>query len=76
MDSRAATAYGEPAILDYLDFMQQRPDWEEKMADRGVDALMIGNRSKFVENYAQGHLQGRWKLVFAGKNASVYIARP
>lgn len=76
MDSRAGTAYSEQAMLDYLDFLFQQPDWEKKMAAYGIDAIMVSNTSKFSIGYRGGLQHDRWKLVFAGRNANVYIARP
>ena len=75
MDSRAATAYGEEAMQDYLEFLWQKDGWEEKMAKYGIDAMMIGNRSLFTKAYENGQYHDHWKLVFAGKRANIYLAR-
>lgn len=76
MDSRSATAYDDQGMHDYLSFFLLRPHWEERLAARGVDALMVSNLSRFALAYADGQYQAHWKLVFAGKIANVYIARP
>jgi len=76
IDSRAGTAYPEQIILDYLDFLWQRPGWQDKMTAYGVNAILIGNQSNFAQSYGQGRNQDAWQLVFAGKRANVYIARP
>ena len=71
MDSRAGTVYSESAINDYLDFMWQRDGWEEKLARYGINAIMISKNSRFATGPTP-----HWQLVFAGKRANVYIARP
>lgn len=73
MDSRAATAYGEEAMEDYLEFLWQKDGWEERLVKRGVNALMIGNTTLFAKAYDQGLHHDRWKLVFTGTRANIYL---
>ena len=75
MDSRAGTVYSRDAMADYLEFMWQHDDWEQRLSHYGVNALMIGNQSLFAKSYANGQHQDRWQLVFAGKRANVYIGK-
>jgi len=76
MDSRAGTAYSEQSIADYADFLTLHPGWEDKINAYGVNAILLGNNQDFARAYAQGFYQDEWKLVFAGKAASVYISAP
>jgi len=76
MDSRAGTAYSEQAMLDYLDFIWLHEGWEQKMADYGVTGIIVQQGTPFTKAYENGLYRDRWQLVFAGKMASVYIARP
>lgn len=76
MDSRAATVYSEDTMADYIRFMYQQPGWSEGLARHGVNALMIANTQRFAQAYENGDFSDRWQLVFAGKVANVYIARP
>ena len=80
MDSRAGTVYTETQIQDYMDFMWDRNDWQPRINKYGVDAMMIDKTSLFAKAYENekdvGQHHTHWKLVFAGKRANVYIARP
>ena len=76
MDSRAGTVYSEEAILDYINFMYQTPGWQEGLHKYGVNALLISKKLRFSQAYENGEFHDSWQLVFAGKVANVYIARP
>ena len=80
MDSRAGTVYSDAAMKDYLEFLWQNDGWEARMRKYRINAIMIGKSSVFAktyENATSGNpLQKHWQLVFAGKRANVYIARP
>jgi hypothetical protein len=76
MDSRAGTVYSEDAIGDYLEFMWQNEGWEARLAKYNINAIMISNKSLFAQSFEKGQYQDHWQLVFAGKRANVYIARP
>lgn len=76
MDSRAGTVYPEQVIQDYLTFLFLKPGWQEVLKGYGVNGILMYNSTNFSQTYAQGQFHDQWKLVFAGKAASVYIARP
>lgn len=76
MDSRAGTVYSEEAILDYINFMYLAPGWEEALRKYGINALLVAKNLRFSKAYENGEFHGQWQLVFAGKVANVYIARP
>lgn len=76
MDSRAGTVYSEEAIKDYLEFMWLKPDWQERLAKYGINGIIMYKSSAFSQAYENGQFHDGWQLVFAGKAANVYIARP
>lgn len=76
MDSRAATVYPEQAIEDYLTFLFLKPGWQGMLKGRGINGILMYNSTNFSQTFASGQFHDKWKLVFAGKAASVYIARP
>jgi len=76
MDSRAGTVYSEQAMQDYLDFMWQNDGWEERLKTYGINAIMISNKGLFAKAFEKNQYHDHWQLVFAGKRANVYIARP
>jgi hypothetical protein len=76
MDSRAATVYGDKAMQDYIEFMWLRKGWQERLAPYNFNGLLISRSSAFAKAYENGQYRRDWKLVFAGKRANVYIARP
>jgi len=76
MDSRAATVYGEKAMQDYIEFIWQRDGWQERLAPYHINGLLISKATVFAKSYEFGQYRQDWQLVFAGKRANVYIARP
>lgn len=76
MDSRAGTVYSEEVMNDYINFLYQKPGWEEAFLKRGVNGLIISGNLRFAQAYENGEFHKRWKLVFTGIGAKVYIARP
>lgn len=73
MDSRAATAYSEQAMQDYLDFMWLKPDWQPKILHYGVDGMIVSNTSRFAQAYTNGQYHDDWTLTFTGQNANIYL---
>jgi len=76
MDSRAVTAYSDDAMKDFLEFLRLSKGWESIMTKYKLNGIIVPNSSGFATSYDQGLFHDHWKLVFAGKRASVYIARP
>jgi hypothetical protein len=76
MDSRAGTVYSEEAIQDYLHFMWLKPDWQERLAKYKINGILMYKTSSFSQAYENGQFRDKWQLVFAGRAANVYIARP
>ena len=76
MDSRAGTVYPEQVIQDYLTFLFLKPDWEKVLASYEVNGIIMYKTTNFSQSYESGQFHDHWQLVFAGKAANVYIARP
>lgn len=76
MDSRAGTVYPEQAIQDYLQFLFLKPGWQDMLKGRGINGIIMYKTTNFSQTYDEGKFHDAWQLVFAGKAANVYIARP
>lgn len=76
MDSRAGTVYPEQVIRDYLTFLFLKPGWQEAIRGYGVNGIIMYRDTHFSQSYENGQFHDSWQLVFAGKSANVYIARP
>lgn len=76
MDSRSNTAYSSKEMQNYLAFWLLQPGWEEKIKSYGINGIIIRSNSLFSQAYENGQYHDRWKLVFAGTAASVYISVP
>lgn len=75
MDSRASTAYDPSAVEEFMGFLKLDDGWEERLRARHLNGLLIGQNTNFAEAYDKGRYHDRWKLVFAGKRANVYVLR-
>ncbi len=76
MDSRAGTVYPEQVIKDYLTFLFLKPGWQGVLDSYGVNGIIMYKETNFSQSFDSGQFHDRWQLVFAGKSANVYIARP
>ncbi len=76
MDSRAGTVYPEQVIQDYLTFLFLKPGWEGVLKGYGVNGIIMYKTTNFSQTFDSGQFHDHWQLVFAGKAANVYIARP
>lgn len=76
MDSRGARAYGPQAMKDYRQIVALEGDWQQLLKIYGIDGMLLKNNSAFAKAYENGQYRKNWQLMFAGKAASVYIARP
>ncbi len=76
MDSRASTAYDPEAVEEAMGFLKLTDGWQDRIKKRGLNGLIMAKGTNFGEAYEKGLYHDHWKLVFAGKRANVYIARP
>ena len=76
MDSRASTAYDYQAVEEAMGFLKLSDGWQENLRKRNLNGLLMAKTTNFASSYDKGLFHDHWKLVFAGKRANVYIARP
>jgi len=75
MDSRASTAYDYHAVNEFMEFLKLSDGWEKNLRKRDLNGIITEKSTNFANAYEKGLYHDRWKLVFTGKRANVYITR-
>jgi hypothetical protein len=75
VDGREATAYPADVLKDYIAYIDQAPDWQERILRRGITGIFMANDSVFVKAHEAGQYQ-EWRQVYKDKVASIYLLNP
>lgn len=75
IDPRFGTAYSEGLINEYVRFLLMEDGWEEVLKKYRIQAILIGNESRFAISYAKGEHHEHWKEVYRDSVAGVYVKK-
>jgi hypothetical protein len=75
IDPRTQTAYPTEVIADYVKFKKAAPGWEEMLDRYRIGGLIVANNDEegMLERF-ENHR--KWKEVFKGQGATVFIRWP